>query len=294
MSTKIEWATETWNPVTGCSPISPGCQNCYAARMAKRLAGRHGYPKDNPFSVTLHPERLNQPFKYKNPRRVFVCSMGDLFHNDVPFEFIKAVLARTCGITTECHTFIVLTKRPARMKAFFEWMTIEPSLGKIGIEWPLPNIWLGVTAENQDQADKRIPLLMDIPATVRFVSVEPMLGPVDLTPWLPHYLDFSYTTDPPRLDWVIAGGETGTGARPIHPDWVLSLRDQCVASKTPFFFKSWGEFGSLVKGGKKNNTNLADWIPLKVGKKRFGRNIDGVEWNQYPQLNVRGDTCQEI
>lgn len=275
MPTKIEWTDETWNPVTGCSPVSPGCQNCYAARIARRLAGRYGYPKENPFSVTLHPERLNQPFRWKKPRKIFVCSMADLFHDDVPFEFIKAVLARTCGISTECHTFIVLTKRPERMKAFFEWMTIEPSMGKIGIECPLPNVWLGVTVEDQEQADKRIPILLEIPAAVRFVSVEPMLEPMALEP----YIYGGLFPDPSEigkyfhpLNWVICGGETGPGARPMHIEWVRSLRDQCISANVPFFFKRWGT--SVEKG----------FAIYRDGKKVAAHLIDGQEWNQFPEV----------
>jgi protein gp37 len=161
--TKIEWTEYSWNPVSGCTPISEGCQNCYAKRMANRLRGRCGYPADEPFKVTLHKDRLEEPLRLKKPRRVFVCSMGDLFHEDVPgwmrFEVMDIILQ------AKQHTFLILTKRPANMKEFFEWYysktgrTIET----------IKNLWLGVTAENQQRADERIPILLQIPAAVRFI-----------------------------------------------------------------------------------------------------------------------------
>ena len=300
MATKIEWGDETWNPITGCSKISEGCQNCYAERMSKRLAGRFGYPADKPFKVTLHEDKLDEPLKWRKPRRVFVCSMGDLFHENVPDKAIIDVLS----VIAECeyqklnHVFMILTKRPGRMLELFTNGTIhndvwvqtsrgcnaEPSL------WPLPNLWLGVTVENQQRADERIPILLQIPAAKRFVSVEPMLGSVDLT------FDagtgqglrdsfFSY-----GLDWVICGGETGPGARPMHPDWVRSLRDQCTAAGTPFFFKSWGNWVAPSQMPGNTYREIVDFgsgigitdNQLGVGKKRAGRLLDGREWNQYP------------
>ncbi len=211
--TKIEWTDATWNPVTGCTPVSEGCANCYAKRMATRLAGRCGYPKDEPFAVTLHPDRLDQPLHWKKPRMIFVCSMGDLFHEDVPsclldipFDFVNQVFA----IAAMCpqHTFQILTKRPERM---LEYLTTWPNPREVedrrdAVEirmnsehelshqrywvidtWPLPNIWLGVTCENQAAADERIPLLLQCPAAVRFVSIEPMLEAVDVSPYVGPY-----------------------------------------------------------------------------------------------------------
>jgi len=172
---KIEWTEVTWNPVTGCTPISPGCENCYAKRMATRLRGRCGYPKDDPFRVTLHPERLNEPLSWKKPRRVFVCSMGDLFHDDVDGGFLCRVFDTI--MAAEQHIFLVLTKRPKRMRDFF----------KRCIHGTISNLWVGVTVENQEAANKRIPLLLQTPAAVHFVSCEPLLGPVDLRPWLKRY-----------------------------------------------------------------------------------------------------------
>lgn len=339
MPTKIEWAEGAWNPVTGCSPISEGCRNCYAERMSKRLAGRCGYPADDPFRVTLHPHKLDEPLKWKKPRRVFVCSMGDLFHEDVPDEFI----ARIWGIMANClnHTFQVITKRPHRMMEWLSrvkdwegWKTHngEPpnvcAYGGSGIivgynMWPLPNVWLGVTAENQQMADERIPILLETPAAGRLVSVEPMLGPVDLRklPLGPngHGLDFKLNaltgweigyderTEKPkvcrndefgRLNWVICGGETGPGARPMHPDWVRSLRDQCKEAGVPFFFKSWGEWMPSYQTGatfelsrlKTDEVVMSGpghgVVMKKVGKKAAGRLLDGQEWNQYPEVRA--------
>jgi len=283
MTTKIEWTQETWNPVTGCTPVSAGCAHCYARRMAKRLAGRFGYPADDPFRVTLHEDKLEQPLRWRKPSRVFVCSMGDLFHEDVPFEFIAQVweVMYSCPL----HTFQVLTKRPARMAEFlsqFEfsppemldnglWMhaPTERYYGGEG-DWPISNIWLGVTAENRRTADERIPILLDIQAAVRFVSIEPMLEVVDLQHiHLPYDMSFdslAKTTvcgsgdcrELVAINWVIVGGETGPGARPMHPDWARQVRDQCVEAGVPFFFKKMGTANG--------NSRL----------------LDGQLWEQYP------------
>ena len=232
MPTKIEWTDETWNPITGCKKVSDGCKNCYAERMAKRLAGRYGYPADDPFKPTLHEDKLDVPLKWKKPRRIFVCSMGDLFHEDVHRETILRVW-KTMAESPQ-HTFQVLTKRPERMMYILEqWMHPALRLSLVDHTWPLPNVWLGVTAENQETADQRIPILLNTPAAVRFVSCEPLLGPVDLHPgWL---LPISPTTS--KLNQVIVGGESGPGARPMNPDWARSIRDQCKAAGVPFFMK---------------------------------------------------------
>lgn len=434
MGTKIEWATETWNPITGCTKISEGCQNCYAERMAKRLAGRYGYPKDEPFRVTFHPDRLYEPFRWKKPRMVFACSMSDVFHKEVEDNWVDRIIA-AAAICSK-HTFLLLTKRPSEMLKYFsnperpfliqsaidnaqvelsdspeEWRPIVgyesvyevSNLGRVrrcdsnkkgrrrpdGIlrprsvkgynavslslngfvkqfrvpqlvltsfvgpvpqnaearhwngkktddrlsnlvwgtrsdnmgdasrhgtagtwmksrskftheqvslirrrrsageklisiandfgttikhisaiclgtkyvlpktEWPLPNIWLGVTAENQQRADERIPVLLQIPAAVRFVSVEPMLSRINMEKYLrcpncgysktdadihwDHQLCSSQNGWYPNvIDWVVCGGETGPGARQMKQDWVYSLRNQCEETGTPFFFKKWG------------------------------------------------------
>ena len=348
--TRIEWAEVVWNPITGCTLISEGCQNCYARRMANRLRGRCGYPADDPFKVTLHKDRLEEPLRWKKPRRVFVCSMGDLFHEDVPFEFIASVFGVMANSLQ--NTYMVLTKRPQRMKEFFDWLYLSAAsyyardhrtvsydddrinvfIMKIASEyginldfmrkWPLFNVWLGVTAENQARADERIPILLQMPAAVRFVSVEPMLGPLDIYRWLRCHIcsnNGSYynpnsdeveechicsSEDPSLLDWVICGGETGPGARPVHPDWVRSLRNQCQDAGVPFFFKQWGEWAGITEGGVHPGdvcisedgfidtadedyicfANESDGIHMrKVGKKRSGRLLDGRTWDEMPE-----------
>ncbi|GAG05438.1 unnamed protein product, partial [marine sediment metagenome] len=178
MTTKIEWASESWNPITGCTPISEGCANCYAKKMAQRLKGRFGYPEDEPFRVTFHPDKLDQPLKWRKPRHIFVVSMGDLFHPGILWSDNQEIWE----IMAKCpqHTFMILTKRVERMRIFLT----EDLNYKLPL--PLPNVYLGVTAENQQRADERIPILLQIPAAKRFVSIEPMLGPVDLTNYLPN------------------------------------------------------------------------------------------------------------
>jgi protein gp37 len=224
--TKIEWAKRVWNPVTGCTPVSEGCQNCYAKRMAPRLGGRYGYPKTQPFSITFHPDRLNEPLHWKKPSRVFVCSMSDLFHEDVSEDNLQSIFD-TMNQASH-HLYLLLTKRPQRMAE------VVPHLRWGDREWrdsPPQNVLLGVTTENQRRASERIPILLEIPAVKVFISVEPMLEPVKIKPeWL---------SDDPfiGLDWVICGGESGLKPRPMHPDWARSLRDQCHSVGVPFFFK---------------------------------------------------------
>ena len=293
---KIEWCDRTWNPVTGCTKISPGCANCYAERMSKRLAGRCGYPTLDPFKVTAHSERLGEPARWRKPSRVFVCSMGDLFHDDVPNSFIWEVFMQMRS--TEIHTFLILTKRPERMKFIISWLRDRGM-------WPLNHVWLGVTCENQEQANKRIPVLLQIPAAVRFVSVEPMLSPVDISLWF-----VSGYMEPPYddvLNWVICGGESGPGARPLHPDWVRSLRDQCQVAGASFLFKQWGEWEAFYdrdrddpdwrnvpeEGPRITRINLAggkgfhgDRVVYfcRVNKKKAGRLLDGRTWDEYPEV----------
>lgn len=289
MGTKIEWVKNrdgsqglTWNPVTGCTPISEGCRNCYAQRMSKRLAGRCGYPADEPFKVTLHPDRFDEPLKWKKPRRVFVCSMGDLFHEDVPDEFIYEIW--DVMVQSKQHTFLVLTKRPDRMKSFIEKVMcnrMDYALtfggtpeGKKARKWaqkPVQNVWLGVTAENQQRADERIPILLQIPAAVRFVSVEPMLGPVDLisNDYLGGCINCEVCLDNPetfinraqdrKIDWVICGGETGPGARPMHPDWVRSLVLQCKNAGVPIFVKQMGSVWAKAHSSDRASNRPEEW-----------------------------------
>ncbi|MFC4373347.1 DUF5131 family protein [Nocardia halotolerans] len=290
--TSIEWTDQTWNPVTGCEKVSPGCDHCYAEGIAHRFAGTPQFP--NGFGVTLRPERLEEPLHWRKPRRVFVNSMSDLFHADIPDEFIAKVFATMARAPQ--HTFQILTKRPGRMRALLadtqkllEATTDEETAAAIyDAPWPLPNVWLGVSAEDQKWARVRIPVLLDTPAAVRFVSAEPLLGPIDLSMWLEN--DPGKFVVPP-LDWVIVGGESGHGARPMHPDWARGLRDQCVGAAIPFLFKQWGEYvtpnqmtedafrGWDIEHGS-GETRDAYW---RVGKKAAGRELDERTWDEYPK-----------
>ncbi len=246
MATKIEWCDETWNPVTGCTPASEGCRNCYAERMFRRNLWGYDFTPG-----TFHENRLNQPMHWRRPRRIFVCSMGDLFHASVSTRSIYDVLeiVETC----QQHTFILLTKRPERMaRVEGEW--IEDSIandGDISRSWigEMPNLWCGATTENQARYDARFNHLQKQIVFVRFISAEPLLGPIDLGP-----LRFD-DEKRPYLDWVICGAETGPGKRPMNLDWARSLRDQCINADVPFFFK---------KDSDGNKT------------------LDGETWHQYP------------
>lgn len=459
-ATKIEWVPHVWNPITGCPgpKVSEGCTHCYAERMAvTRLRGRMGYDSTDPFKITYHYGRYDQFLKKRKHTRVFVNSMGDLFHPDVEQHELDCVFAAMlCSeITTgPSHEFLILTKRPDVMAAYFapgpdtllrrwgkagdgwlhvgqgdeyfseyaEGQTIPQEMTsprdnlRQNYLWPLPNVWLGVTVCNQEEADAKIPVLMKIPAVKRFVSIEPMLGPIDLTGWgdirqgenqyPERWADFTwpewvpakvrleiesfwsweaYKRTPrewaanavqneggielgslvgvdnttylggkevrpvndyrayrtgrfvhawnnmcrvvyddgtfdyasyngrfflskyptrgsaqykPLINWVICGGETGPGARPMHPDCVRSLRDQCSAKQTPFFFKSWGEWGFAGADATHALTSLGDlrsirrgedargdWPCSRVGKKRAGRLLDGQEYNGMPEVS---------
>jgi protein gp37 len=249
----IEWTGDTWNPVTGCDRVSEGCDRCYALTLAKRLKvmGNPRYQVDGSprtsgpgFGLTVHPDKLQEPLRWRAPRPIFVNSMSDLFHDEVPAQFIEKVF--NVMHETPTHVYQVLTKRPGRMAS------VVRRLGDLrgNRAWPLPNVWLGVSVENQRWADVRIPKLLEAPAAVRFLSCEPLLGPVDLS----EYLD--------RLEWVIVGGESGAGFRALNLDWARSLRDQCVSASVPFFFKQVG--GVTPKAG--------------------GRLLDGREWNDLPAV----------
>ena len=267
VDTKIEWAEKSWNPYTGCSKISEGCLNCYAERMARRLAGRYGYPKESPFQVTWHPERLIEPFKWRKSRRIFVCSMGDLFHYFVTEQGQQIVMNTIFGCPH--HIFMCLTKRPENAWLYFK-------------NNPIPkNLWFGVSVENQKRADDRIPILLQIPAKVRFVSIEPMLGPVDLGQYLyPYKTLVNGKSLGSKLHWVILGGETGPGARPRHPDWPRKVRDDCQEAGVPFFFKRWGDCPYP------QNTDISDWVDAgydPYDKKAGGRLLDGRLWEQWPE-----------
>lgn len=243
--TRIEWTDTTWNPIVGCTIVSPGCTNCYAMRMAgtrlKTTKPYNGLTQDTKAGpvwtgeVRFLEERLTQPLKWRKPRRVFVNSMGDLFHEDVPYWWIDRVFAVMAE--TPRHTYQVLTKRPERMQDYFRGLKDEYR-GKARA-LPAENIWLGTSVEDQKRANERIPALLDTPATVHFISAEPLLGPVDLTSMCDVDFDALYGVDHgrTRINWVICGGESGPSARPMEPDWARSLRDQCQAAGVAFFMK---------------------------------------------------------
>lgn len=231
-NSSIEWTEATWNPVTGCTKISPGCKFCYAERMAKRLKAMGQERYRDGFQLTLQPDLVELPLRWKTPKMIFVNSMSDLFHRDVPLEYIQRCF--TTMKRASWHTFQVLTKRADRLAAVAR-----------DLDWP-PNVWMGVSVENGDCVD-RIDFLRTVPAAIRFLSLEPLLGP------LPN-LDL---TD---IHWVIVGGESGPGARPMESAWVTDLRDQCQSANVPFFFKQWGG----------------------VQKSRTGRELEGRVWTQFP------------
>ena len=231
-STKIEWTESTWNPVTGCTKISAGCVNCYAERMAYRLQAMKQDNYRNGFEVTLQPEMLNYPLKWKKPQVIFVNSMSDLFHEDVPVDYIRQVF--NIMKRANWHTFQVLTKRAERLS--------ELSSSLI---WP-DNVWVGVTVENQDCVG-RIDYLRRIPAAVRFLSMEPLLSSVS---------NMNLT----NIDWVIVGGESGPGARAIEEKWIIDIRDQCKKSAVAFFFKQWGGINKK-KAGRLLDGKIYDEMP---------------------------------
>jgi len=295
----IEWTDATWNPVTGCTKVSPGCDNCYAASIAHRFAGTPAYPQG--FTVTLRPERLVIPLRWTRPRRVFVNSTSDLFHNQIEDRFIAQVWAvMACAPR---HTFQVLTKRHARLRALlsdptFEAMVLEavdqlrlpaPLPGTPVPVLPLPNVWIGVSAENQQWADIRVPNLLATPAAVRFVSAEPLLGPIRLTgrhETCPQHPDHSTRACScarrAGLDWLIVGGESGPAARPMNPRWVSDLRDDATTGGVAFLFKQWGEWAP-PPGGSGRATVLPDGVVMtRVGKKTAGRLLEERVWDQYP------------
>lgn len=323
-TTKIEWTDRTWNPISGCTKVSAGCDNCYAEGIAERFRGGPAFP--NGFDVQLRPNKLTEPLSWRKPAMVFVNSMSDLFHSSVPDEFIAQVWA-TMALAPQ-HTFQVLTKRHGRMRSLLDddqfiravWNecdSIRPRLEQPDPGWPLPNVWLGVSTEDQRWADIRIPALLATPAAVRFISAEPLLGPIELE--FVHYFDTNCSgcsglvspshepscgTEPGRhwgIDWVIVGGESGSKARPMHRDWARSLRDQCVAAGVPFHFKQWGEWAPIGpddvsakptvqlgldgRGTYYANRHRPDVATLaRVGKKTAGRILDGRTWDEFPAV----------
>ena len=234
----IEWTEATWNPVTGCTKVSPGCAHCYAETFAERFRGVPGHPYEHGFDLQLRPERLRLPLEWKRPKLIFVNSMSDLFHERVPREFVQGVFATM--EEAHWHTFQVLTKRPERAVAL-----------RNALPWP-KNVWLGTSVENQ-RWTSRIDQLRDVPAAIRFLSCEPLIGPLVL--------------DLRGVHWVIAGGESGSRARRMKPEWAESVRDQCLANGVPFFFKQWGAFNEEGR---------------RVGKHRSGNTLMGRVWQQLP------------
>lgn len=353
--THIEWTDATWNPITGCSVVSPGCTNCYAMQLAgtrlKRHESRAGLTREvNGNHVWTGEVRLNeawltQPLTWSKPRRIFVCAHGDLFHESVPDEWIDKVFA-VMALAPQ-HTFQVLTKRPERMREYFTkpvignpvtakrshviWQTMYGAVrtiqqghildswygGPTNKQWPLPNVWLGVSVEDQVRAEARIPHLLRTPAAIRFVSAEPLLGAVYLQLWLrprvQHARDCAYVVcDGPApctcgsydcIDWVIAGGENGP--RPMHPAWARNLRDDCTKAKVPFFFKQWGswqpiptwepwrnlpmmamDINSSVVPHDINPDNVDGQRFIRVGKKAAGDLLDGVRHHAMPEVRL--------
>jgi len=236
-TSSIEWTDLTWNPVTGCTKVSPGCQHCYAERMARRLHAM-GHPRyERGFAPTCHEDLVDAPQRWRRRRMVFVNSMSDLFHEEVPPDFIARVFRSMNAASW--HIFQILTKRSERLAQMAD-----------SLSWT-PNIWMGVSIENSDYT-YRMGHLRTVPAAVRFLSVEPMIGPIPQLPLL-------------GIDWVVLGGESGPGARPMAPSWACRVRDRCVRNGVPFFFKQWGG----------------------VNKKRSGRELDGRTWDQMPTARKR-------
>lgn len=238
--TEIEWTDATWNPVTGCSKVSPGCAHCYAEVIAERFRGTPAFPSG--FDIVTHPDRLEMPLRWKRPRRIFVNSMSDLFHDEVPDDFIKAVFSIMERATW--HEFQLLTKRSGRLRDLAR-----------DLPWP-SNVWMGVSVENQWWTS-RISDLRDVPAAIRFLSVEPLLGPLQL--------------NLAGIDWVIVGGESGRGSRPMHLNWALSVRDQCQAANVAFFFKQWGSH---------------DANGVRQSKRSNGRMLQGRTWDAMPRSHA--------
>jgi protein gp37 len=242
-SSSIEWTEATWNPVTGCDQVSPGCAHCYAKTFAERWRGIPGHPYEQGFALRLWPERLDVPLRWRKPKTIFVNSMSDLFHEDIPVPFVEQVFATM--VKAHWHTFQILTKRHDRLAE------LAPHL-----PWP-PNVWMGVTIENR-RFVHRAAALRTVPAPVRFISAEPLLGPLE-----------GLALD--GIDWLIAGGESGPRHRRVDPDWIRDLRDACGAEGVAFFFKQWG--------GHRPKSN--------------GRQLDGRHWDEYPQpVQARAQLAQ--
>lgn len=370
--TGIEWTDRTWNPIQGCSKATPGCDNCYAITAAHRMrnhpnpAVQRVYaglttPDGGDWTGTLRvlDDRLDQPLRWGKPQRVFVNSMSDLFHPGVPTEDIARVFA-VMALASR-HTFQVLTKRHGRMRSLLTSPDFRRAVERVSVTefdgyyspnddaWPLPNVWLGVSVEDQARADLRVPALLDTPAAVRFLSCEPLLGRVTLPKFCacgcgetfeaarrsaslnPGWLNSEQAAAGVKatlgIDWVIVGGESGPAARPMHPDWARSLRDQCQDADVAYLFKQWGEWAPSAPGtavrearsgtqktpqrsrpggyidrlGQPRDTNdltrfviPADWAWMdRVGKKQAGRVLDGRVWDEYPAASTTTAIVEE-
>ena len=244
-NTGIEWTDATWNPVTGCTKVSPGCAHCYAEAITLRFK-RGGPFLPGKTTIRLHPDRLDQPSKWRRPRRIFVNSMSDLFHEEVPFEFVDDIFEVIAA--NPRHTYQILTKRPERMLDYVEWTH--------GQEWPA-QVWAGVSVENQYWADRRVPLLRQVPASIRFLSCEPLLKPLEL--------------DLDGIHWVIVGGESGPRARKMEEAWAADIQNQCERAKVAFFFKQWGGRKSRA-AGRTLDGHIWDEMPRRLGKPRPSEN----------------------
>ncbi|EIC64353.1 DUF5131 family protein [Mycobacteroides abscessus] len=307
--TGIEWTDATWNPISGCDKVSLGCDGCYAEAIAERFRGTPGHYYENGFDVQLRPNMLEMPLskKWAEPRRIFVNSMSDLYHDAVPYTYLAQVYA-VMALAPQ-HTFQVLTKRHGRMHSVLTSKDLSRTGAGLSLEtmvrnvvdnwrgnrerldwpkgddlvWPLLNVHQIVSVEDQKRAELRIPVLLDTPAAVRGISAEPLLGPLDIARFIEHD-DAKY--DVPPLDWVVVGGETGRSARPMHPHWATSLHRQCEAAGVPFLFKQWGDWTPLA--------------PLKDGKFDFSKGIvmtdDGNTYSRedlaYPNGSRRGEAIR--
>ncbi len=321
---KIEWTGLTWNCVTGCNKISPGCRSCYAEVMHRRLMTLKPEKYSRPFNdgAFPYPDALAEPFERKKPTVYFLPSMSDLFHKNIPLDYIAQVWA--VMFLNPHHTFQVLTKRADRLPLldsnefkFLFWKYCNQLHDKFiqHLEsamyfeeeqfdaLPLPNVWLGTSCEDQKHADERIPFLIKTPAAIRFLSCEPLIGPINLREvkperWNPERPPYCWidsldkhpigSPDKPFIDWVIAGGESGHTARPMHPNWARSLRDQCAAAGVPFFFKQWGEWLHESQGADIYGTKGVIQIGpgnnrfKKLGKGKSGNFIDGKQHLEFP------------
>ncbi|MCZ0926504.1 phage Gp37/Gp68 family protein [Halomonas janggokensis] len=338
--TGIEWTDATWNPIRGCSRVSDGCRNCYAESVANRFSG-DGQPYEGLIAkggqwngqIMLVDHKIDEPCRMTRPRMIFVNSMSDLFHPNISFEVVAGIFGIMAAASW--HTFQVLTKRPERMREFFQWIDdhplrsmfdcqklqeqhpgsdwrpffladmaskILPSGGEglkveLKPEWPLQNVWLGISVEDQATANERIPLLLQVPAEVRWLSCEPLLGPIGIDTLLGKMPeDDDGAPYPGNIGWVVVGGESGSNARPMHPEWATSLRNQCADAGVPFLFKQWGEWlpvgknphdldTAIIQRGQ-TNTRCYAWgdgeAAIRVGKKATGRLLEGKLHDAYP------------